>query len=68
MLSRVGEIDKPVLIAKGIDDAMVHAYAAYAATEELPQGICTVYPQSSHGFLFQHIESFVNDVRNLLDR
>ena len=68
MLSRVGEIDKPVLMAAGIDDVMVHAYASYAATEELPQGQCIVYPQSGHGFLFHHIESFANDVGNFLDR
>ena len=68
MLSRVGEIDKPVLMATGVDDVMINAYASYAATKGLPQGQCIVYPQSGHGFLFHHIESFANDVGNFLDK
>jgi pimeloyl-ACP methyl ester carboxylesterase len=68
MLSRVGEIDKPVLMATGIEDVMINPYASFAATKGLPQGQCIVYPQSGHGFLFHHIESFANDVGNFLDR
>ena len=68
MLSRLGEIDKPVLMATGIHDVMVHSYASYAAAKGLPHGQCIIYPQSGHAFLFHHIESFAHDVGYFLDR
>ncbi|WP_328189644.1 alpha/beta fold hydrolase [Marinobacter sp. OP 3.4] len=64
--SRLGQIHQPVFMANGVHDIMVHAYASYAAVEALPDGLCTVYPASGHGFLFQHHERFARDVNHFL--
>lgn len=68
MLSRLGEIKQPVLVANGVDDVMIHALASYAAVEKLPDGQCIIYPRSGHGFLFQRSAQFAQDVVTFLDR
>ncbi|MFC4258023.1 alpha/beta fold hydrolase [Marinobacter lacisalsi] len=64
--SRLGHIRQPVFMANGVHDIMVHAYASYAAVEALPDGLCTIYPASGHGFLFQHHQRFARDVDSFL--
>jgi pimeloyl-ACP methyl ester carboxylesterase len=67
LYAKLGDVQQPVFMANGIDDIMVHAYASYAAAEALPNGLCTIYPASGHGFLFQHHQQFARHVNEFLD-
>jgi len=66
LLPRLGEIRIPALIANGRHDVMVPTYASYAMAQALPDARLIVYPDSGHGFLFQHAEAFAQDVVQFL--
>jgi len=66
LLPRLRDIAVPVLVANGRHDIMVPTYASYAMAQALPQGRLVVYPDSGHGFLFQHAEVFAQDVQLFL--
>jgi pimeloyl-ACP methyl ester carboxylesterase len=67
-LERVGSIDHPVFIANGDRDPMIlprysHLLAGLIADSEIK-----TYPDSAHGFLFQHHTAFASDVDRFLAR
>jgi pimeloyl-ACP methyl ester carboxylesterase len=64
--ARLGEIERPVLVANGVRDVMIHASNSYAMALRLPQGKLILYPDSGHGFLFQHVEAFGGAVLEFL--
>lgn len=66
LLPRLKDIPHPVLVANGRHDIMAPTYASYAMAQELPQGWLKIYPDSGHGFLFQHAEEFGGDVLRFL--
>lgn len=66
LLSRLKEIKHPVFVANGRHDIMAPTYASYAMVQELPNGWLKVYPDSGHGFLFQHADEFGEDVLRFL--
>jgi pimeloyl-ACP methyl ester carboxylesterase len=66
LLSRLKEIQQPVLVANGRHDIMAPTYASYAMAQELPNGWLKVYPDSGHGFLFQYPDEFGEDVLRFL--
>jgi pimeloyl-ACP methyl ester carboxylesterase len=61
-LPRLGEIEHPIFVANGQFDRMIPAYNSYVMAQGLPHAKLTLYPDSGHGFLFQHTAEFANDV------
>jgi pimeloyl-ACP methyl ester carboxylesterase len=52
------QIRQPTLVVNGIHDEMVPVSNSYALSENLPNAVLLVYPDSGHGSLFQFHESF----------
>jgi pimeloyl-ACP methyl ester carboxylesterase len=67
MLQRVAAIELPVFIANGDSDPMILPRYSYLLAGLLPRARVTVYPDSAHGFLFQHHTEFAADVHAFLD-
>lgn len=66
LLPRLKEIRQPVFVANGRHDIMAPTYASYAMAQELPDARLKIYPDSGHGFLFQHADEFGEDVLRFL--
>lgn len=60
-------IHQPALVVSGSHDTMLPANNAYAMFKELSNAQLVLYPDSGHGALFQHHETFVSHVRTFLD-
>jgi pimeloyl-ACP methyl ester carboxylesterase len=67
LLQRVAAIDLPVFVANGDSDPMILPGYSYLVAGLLPQARLTIYPDSAHGFLFQHHERFAADVHAFLE-
>jgi pimeloyl-ACP methyl ester carboxylesterase len=67
LLERVRAIELPVFIANGDSDPMILPRYSYLLAGLLPDARLTIYPDSAHGFLFQHHEQFAADVHAFLD-
>jgi pimeloyl-ACP methyl ester carboxylesterase len=67
MLERVATIQVPVLVANGDSDPMILPRYSYLLAGLLPDVRLTIYPDSAHGFLFQHHTRFAADVHAFLD-
>jgi pimeloyl-ACP methyl ester carboxylesterase len=65
-LERVTAIEQPVLVANGDSDPMILPRYAHLLAGLLPNARLQIYPDAAHGFLFQHHETFVDDVDALL--
>ena len=68
LLQRVAAIDLPVLVANGDRDPMILPRYSYLLAGLLPDARVTIYPDSAHGFLFQHHSQFAADVHAFLDQ
>ena len=66
-LQRVSAIDMPVFVANGDSDPMILPRYSYLLAGLLPDARLKVYPDSAHGFLFQHSAEFAADVGAFLD-
>src|SRR6266704_5129093 len=62
LLQRVAAIDLPVLVANGDSDPMILPRYSYLLAGLLPKARVKIYPDSAHGFLFQHHSEFAADV------
>jgi pimeloyl-ACP methyl ester carboxylesterase len=62
LLQRVAAIDLPVFVANGDSDPMILPRYSYLWTGLLPNARVKIYPDSAHGFLFQHHSEFAADV------
>jgi len=62
LLQRVSAIDMPVFVANGDSDAMILPRYSYLLAGLMPQAQVRIYPDSAHGFLFQHHAAFARDV------
>jgi pimeloyl-ACP methyl ester carboxylesterase len=60
-------IAQPALVVSGSHDTMLPADNAYAMFKALSNAQLVLYPDSSHGALFQYPELFVGHVRTFLD-
>jgi pimeloyl-ACP methyl ester carboxylesterase len=66
LLQRVAAIDLPVFVANGDTDPMILPRYSYLLTGLLPDARLKIYPDSAHGFLFQHHSRFAADVEDFL--
>ena len=62
LLERVSAIDKPVFVANGDSDPMILPRYSYLLAGLIPGARLKIYPDSAHGFLFQHHAEFAADV------
>ena len=61
-LQRVSAIEQPVFIANGDSDPMILPHYSYLLAGPIPGARLKIYPDSAHGFLFQHHAEFAADV------
>jgi pimeloyl-ACP methyl ester carboxylesterase len=66
LLQRVAAIDLPVFVANGDSDPMILPRYSYLLAGLLPDARIKIYPDSAHGFLFQHHSEFAADVNAFL--
>jgi pimeloyl-ACP methyl ester carboxylesterase len=66
LLERVTAIDLPVFVANGDSDPMILPRYSYLLAGLLPNARITIYPDSAHGFVFQHHSRFAADVHAFL--
>jgi len=66
LLQRVAAIELPVFVANGDSDPMILPRYTYLLAGLLPDARLTIYPDSAHGFLFQHHSQFAADVQDFL--
>ena len=62
LLQRVDAIELPVFVANGDTDPMILPRYSHLLAGLLPNARVTIYPDSAHGFLFQHHRQFAADV------
>ena len=67
LLERVSAIGLPVFVANGDSDPMILPRYSHLLVGLLPNARLTIYPDSAHGFLFQHHSQFATDVHAFLD-
>jgi pimeloyl-ACP methyl ester carboxylesterase len=67
LLQRVAAIELPVFVANGDSDPMILPRYSHLLAGLLPDARVTIYPDSAHGFLFQHHGQFAADVHAFLD-
>jgi pimeloyl-ACP methyl ester carboxylesterase len=68
LLERVSAIDKPVFVTNGDADPMILPHYSYLLAGLIPGARLKIYPDSAHGFLFQHHAEFAADVDAFLTR
>ena len=66
LLQRVAAIELPVFVANGDSDPMILPRYSYLLAGLLPDARVKIYPDSAHGFLFQHHSRFAADVHAFL--
>jgi pimeloyl-ACP methyl ester carboxylesterase len=67
LLQRVAAIVLPVFVANGDSDPMILPRYSHLLAGLLPDARVKIYPDSAHGFLFQHHEEFAADVHAFLE-
>jgi pimeloyl-ACP methyl ester carboxylesterase len=67
LLERVAAIALPVFVANGDSDPMILPRYSHLLAGLLPDAQVKVYPDSAHGFLFQHHQEFAADVHAFLE-
>jgi pimeloyl-ACP methyl ester carboxylesterase len=65
-LERLQALEMPVFVANGDSDQMILTHNTYLLAGLIPQARVKVYPDSGHGFLFQHHAEFAADVIHFL--
>ena len=66
VLQRVSCLEMPVFVANGDCDPMILPHYSYLLAGLIPQARVKIYPDSAHGFLFQHHAEFAADVQVFL--
>jgi pimeloyl-ACP methyl ester carboxylesterase len=65
-LERLAAIEMPVFVANGDRDPMILPRYSYLLAGLIPHARVRIYPDSAHGFLFQHHAEFAGDVTEFL--
>ena len=68
LLQRLSAIGMPVFVANGDSDPMILPRYSYLLAGLIPHAQVKIYPDSAHGFLFQHHAEFATDVNTFLTR
>jgi pimeloyl-ACP methyl ester carboxylesterase len=66
LLQRLSCLKLPVFVANGDSDPMILPHYSYLLAGLIPQASVKIYPDSAHGFLFQHHAEFAADVESFL--
>ena len=66
LLQRLSCLQMPVFVANGDSDPMILPHYSYLLAGLIPQAQVKIYPDSAHGFLFQHYADFAADVSHFL--
>jgi pimeloyl-ACP methyl ester carboxylesterase len=66
-LQRLSALRLPVFVANGDSDPMILPHYSYLLAGLIPGARVKIYPDSAHGFLFQHHAEFAHDVDVFLD-
>ena len=67
-LQRLSGVSRPVFVANGDSDPMILPHYSYLIAGLIPQATVKIYPDSAHGFLFQHHAEFAADVEAFLSK
>ena len=67
LLERLQAITAPVFVANGDEDRMILPRYSHLLAGLIDGAIIKIYPDSAHGFLFQHHKEFAADVHAFLD-
>ena len=66
LLQRLSALEMPVFVANGDSDPMILPRYSYLLAGLISQARVKIYPDSAHGFLFQHHVEFAADVEAFL--
>ncbi len=66
LLQRLSALDMPAFVANGDSDPMIRPRYSYLLAGLIPHAQLKIYPDSAHGFLFQHHAEFAADVEAFL--
>ena len=66
LLQRPSALKLPVFVANGDSDRMILPHYSYLLAGLIPHAQLKIYPDSAHGFLFQHHTQFAADVNTFL--
>jgi len=66
LLQRLSCLQMPVFVANGDSDPMIRPHYSYLLAGLIPHARVKIYPDSAHGFLFQHHAEFAADVEAFL--
>jgi pimeloyl-ACP methyl ester carboxylesterase len=67
LLQRLNSVGVPVFVANGDSDPMILPHYSYPLAGLIAHASVKMYPDSAHGFLFQHHAGFAADVKTFLD-
>jgi pimeloyl-ACP methyl ester carboxylesterase len=66
LLQRLSGLQMPVFVANGDSDPMILPHYSHLLAGLIPHARVKIYPDSAHGFLFQHHAEFAGDVDEFL--
>jgi pimeloyl-ACP methyl ester carboxylesterase len=66
LLQRLSCLEMPVFVANGESDPMILRHYSHLLAGLIPHARVKIYPDSAHGFLFQHHTEFAHDVDKFL--
>jgi pimeloyl-ACP methyl ester carboxylesterase len=64
--SRLSEVHHPVLVANGDDDVMAPTINSFELSRRLPNAQLSIFPDASHGGIFQYYSVFVQQALEFL--
>jgi len=64
---RIHELKMPVFVANGDNDLLIPTANSFELAQLLPNAHLHIYPNSGHGFLYQHAELFAKHIDMFLD-
>jgi pimeloyl-ACP methyl ester carboxylesterase len=62
------EIRQPTLVVNGSNDVIIYTINSFILQQHLPNAQLILYPDASHGSLYQYPELFVGHVSMFLDQ
>ncbi|MBM7566343.1 alpha/beta fold hydrolase [Paenibacillus sacheonensis] len=66
VFERLKDIPQRVLVANGSRDLMAPTFNSFLLYKQIPNAQLILYPDSGHGFLFQHADAFAEHVNLFL--